>query len=244
MSIQSGIIGPFDTSIAEFSGTVDPTIAPGVAATQPAMYVRTTGGVSTIYLKTGVADTAWTQLVTQQFSGNISASRFLGAADSASAPAFSWQTDDNTGLYSEAADTVSFTSGGARYMRVRSTNVDVLNTALQISGQFLFASAVAPTALTVSQNDYNPPGLAAANTIRQDATANVQLTGLQGGTMGRLLMLLNVSSANTITLVHDSASSAATNRFILPSSVNLVINANSAVILRYDGTNLRWRVVS
>jgi hypothetical protein len=43
------------------SGALDPSAGSGVAAVQGSIFMRTDGGASTsIYIKTGAADTAWT----------------------------------------------------------------------------------------------------------------------------------------------------------------------------------------
>lgn len=42
-------------------GSADPTIAPGVIAKKGSLYLRTTGGATTsLYVKSGSANTAWT----------------------------------------------------------------------------------------------------------------------------------------------------------------------------------------
>lgn len=42
------------------TGTADPSAGAGVAATRPALYVRT--GTDQLWLKTGAGDTNWTQI--------------------------------------------------------------------------------------------------------------------------------------------------------------------------------------
>ncbi len=68
------------------------------------------------------------------------------------------------------------------------------------------------------------------------------LTGLTGGASGRTLTLWN-PSANTITLNSEDAGSTAANRFLL-SSATLAIPPEGAVLIIYDGTSSRWRVLS
>ena len=98
---------------------------------------------------------------------------------------------------------------------------------------------ITPTSLGSSQNDYNPTSLSTASTIRQDASAAVNITGLAGGVNGRIIIFYNISSTFAITLVNESASSTAANRFTLPLNVRLA--PSDSIILQYDGTTSRWR---
>lgn len=122
---------------------------------------------------------------------------------------------------------------------------------VQLSGTFISAptsfrldSAISPTSLSASQNDYNPTSLSTANTIRQDASNNVNITGLQGGANGRIIIFHNISAANTISFTHEDAASSAANRFVCPSSATLTIPVGGTAVIRYDGTSSRWRIVS
>jgi hypothetical protein len=58
-------------------------------------------------------------------TGSIDASvQFLGqAADTVSAPSFSWTGDTNVGMYRPTTDTIGFTTAGAERMRVTSTGL-------------------------------------------------------------------------------------------------------------------------
>ena len=55
-------------------------------------------------------------------SGTVDFAKFLGnAADSASAPSFSWTGDTNTGIYQPAADQVGITCGGTNELTITTT---------------------------------------------------------------------------------------------------------------------------
>lgn len=246
------------------AGAVDPTAGGGVAAAVPALYFRTSD--NTYWVKTGAANTAWLQDVTATFSGNMnvtgtvavtggitatttiaatgnmSAARFLAGADSVGAPGFSWTGDDNTGVYSEGAGIVSVSGDAVRYLRASTGGVDVLNTLFSASARVIFSGTISPTTLSANADNYNPTGLANAVAIRQDATTPVSITGLQGGTGGRLIFFTNISSS-TITLANESGSSTAANRFALAGGVDLILVTGDIVVLRYDATSSRWRVV-
>lgn len=99
--------------------------------------------------------------------------------------------------------------------------------------------------LGTSQNDYDLADKVIAY-IR--ATAAIDLTGIAGGGIGRVLILFNahngIGATDTITLKHESASSSANNRFWLPSSVDFALAPDTGVVLIYDNSNNRWRMVS
>jgi hypothetical protein len=112
---------------------------------------------------------------------------------------------------------------------------------VDITGSFALSGDLTPAQITVSQNDYNPTGLSAASILRLNSTGAVNITGLAGGADGRVMVAANVG-ANNITLVDESASSAAANRFALLE--NLALAADAAAILFYDSTSSRWRSIS
>jgi hypothetical protein len=60
---------------------------------------------------------------TGKFTGAVDTDvQFLGqAADTVSAPSFSWTTDTNTGMWRPSADTIAFSTGGAERVRIAST---------------------------------------------------------------------------------------------------------------------------
>jgi hypothetical protein len=97
--------------------------------------------------------------------------------------------------------------------------------------------------LTASVNDWHPTGLATAECIRITASAAWNITGIDAPSAdGVQLVLLNVDTADAITLVSESASSAAANRFSFNSNVTLGIKESATV--RYDATSARWRLIA
>jgi len=60
---------------------------------------------------------------------------------------------------------------------------------------------------------------------------------------GDTFELTNVS-ANNVTLGHQDANSVAANRFISPTAANYVLNADETVLVRYDSTTARWRILT
>lgn len=107
-----------------------------------------------------------------------------------------------------------------------------------------FSNIITPADITTSVNDYNPTDLDDAHGLALTSTANVNITGLTstGFTLGRQIIIFNRGNFN-ITLVNESASSSAANRFSLPN--NHVIPAKGSVILEYlTGSINRWVIAS
>lgn len=106
---------------------------------------------------------------------------------------------------------------------------------------FRMTASLSPPTITANQNNYNPVNLSTASVLRLDASGAFNLTGLQGGSNGRILTLLNVGT-NTITLKAEDASSTAANRFDIGSDI--AIAADQAAVLMYDSTSSRWRAMA
>lgn len=109
-------------------------------------------------------------------------------------------------------------------------------------GSINFGGTLTPSALSGNVNDYNPTGLSASFAVRIDGGASDRnITGLATGSDGRLVLITNIGSTNTLTLKDASSSSTAANRFLF--GADLVLPINSSAFLRYDGTSSRWRPV-
>ena len=103
---------------------------------------------------------------------------------------------------------------------------------VQVSGD------ISPAQITGDQNNYNPANLATSSVLRLSSDATRNITGLAGGADGRLLIILNIGSF-AITLVTESASSTAGNRFAI--GANITVGAGEGIVLLYDSTSSRWR---
>lgn len=98
-----------------------------------------------------------------------------------------------------------------------------------------------PSELTADQNNYNP---GSGDIFRLTANAARSITGIVGGSSGKAILLMNVDSTDAITLKHQSTSSDAANRIIVPWAGDYVLAAaGGAALLLYDATDSRWRVV-
>jgi hypothetical protein len=117
-----------------------------------------------------------------------------------------------------------------------------------LTGAFHLAYPITPTAITGSNDNYNPTGWssgsAGAQVIRQDLSADATLTGLAGGSAGRIAIIRNLNASFDLKLAHDVTSTAA-NRFQLPEGKDLyLVGAQSFVVLQYDITLSRWVVIA
>ena len=102
-------------------------------------------------------------------------------------------------------------------------------------------TAISPSQLTANTDDWAPTGLSGADIIRASTDASRNLTGITAPAAARSIILENIGS-NDLVLVHDATSTAA-NRFLCPGSADLTVGANTSVLLTYDTTSARWRVV-
>jgi hypothetical protein len=99
---------------------------------------------------------------------------------------------------------------------------------------------ITPPTLSANVDNYAPAGHADASTFKISSNANRNITGLVGGTDGREKRLLNVGAYN-IVLKNEDSSSTAANRFAVGGDIT--IPPSLGVILQYDGTVSRWRMV-
>jgi hypothetical protein len=98
------------------------------------------------------------------------------------------------------------------------------------------------TNISTSQNDYNPSGFTSASTYGFTSTGNVNITGITAGEDGRVLILTNRDATDNITLVNESASSTAANRFAIGSDITF--GPGYSAVLRYDIASSRWRCIA
>lgn len=102
-----------------------------------------------------------------------------------------------------------------------------------------FTGVISPTQLTASVNNYAPTNIATATTLRISADVGTwSITGIAGGTTGRMLIIHNVGSFD-ITFPDESGSSTSTNRFALTRDLTLC--PDQVAVFHYDVTTGRWR---
>jgi hypothetical protein len=102
---------------------------------------------------------------------------------------------------------------------------------------------------SASQNDYSPTGWDGAHpdratVLRLTPTATILITGLAGGTSGRLARVENDSSDYMVVLVPQSTLSVAANRFAHPSRVPVFLLPGDWADYLWDSADQRWELIS
>lgn len=101
----------------------------------------------------------------------------------------------------------------------------------------IFAGTIAPASFSTNQNNYNPTGLSTASVLYLTTTASCGLTGLVGGTDGRLITIINAGSF-PLFLYNINGSSTAANQFVI--SKNLCLYPTQSIQLLYQGSTTSW----
>lgn len=103
------------------------------------------------------------------------------------------------------------------------------------------SGTITPSAISANTNDYAPTGFSTANVIKISDTGAFNITGLAGGTNGRVVVIDNTGS-NPLTLQSENTGSVAANRFHFVSDVLLPVD--HSMVIRYDSATSRWRSYS
>lgn len=114
---------------------------------------------------------------------------------------------------------------------------------LTAGSAFRLSGVLSPAEITSDQDDYNPTGLAAASILRISTDTQRTITGIAGGTAGRILIVACIGPGNLI-LAHEDTGSSAANRFSFASSLDIIMAPGWARMLWYDATASRWRALS
>uniref|UniRef100_E6VEL6 DUF2793 domain-containing protein n=1 Tax=Rhodopseudomonas palustris (strain DX-1) TaxID=652103 RepID=E6VEL6_RHOPX len=163
-----------------------------------------------------------------------------GAADTASvvfSNAYSGRAE--FGLIGADAFKLKVSADGANW--TEALTIDPAGGACALPRALALTGVAAPPQLVADQNDYAPAGLGAASVLQLWSDAARSLTGLAGGTEGRIVCIVNVGS-QPLTLASDSAASAAANRFSLGGDI--AISGKQAALLRYDAAAARWFLIA
>jgi hypothetical protein len=99
------------------------------------------------------------------------------------------------------------------------------------------------TLSTFTGNQHNLQLAADKSVFRVCASANYDLTGLTGGVDGRFVAVCNVCNTGNIRIMNENANSTAANRILIGGGGSFSFGYNESVLLVYDGTSQRWRVV-
>jgi len=158
-----------------------------------------------------------------------------------------------SGSRSELFRVTDVTGSGGTLATISSGSIITYNfttSSLLISGsvvanvqtnQLIFG--VVTASVSVDQNDFSPTGWnntdpSKATTLDISGSRSVKITGLAGGTNGRIAILRNSSPDRLIILEDNSVSSATANRFDFRNPVFLI--PNSTIHLMYDSISSKW----
>jgi len=117
-------------------------------------------------------------------------------------------------------------------------------TTLSPAGGINFSSVITPTALSGDVDNYNPNGGDTAFLWRLgDGGAARIITGIAAPSVGGAMHWIHSIGTSTITFAHNSASSTAANRFLLPNNSNMVISASDSILILYDSVDSLWKAL-
>lgn len=90
-----------------------------------------------------------------------------------------------------------------------------------------------------SQNNLDPTGSANWSVLRLNPSASISITGIVGGSDGRVIVLLNVNTGGfDVTIESDDAGSTSGNRFAIGRDMILAPGEGATFV--YDNTQTRW----
>lgn len=120
---------------------------------------------------------------------------------------------------------------------------------MTFAGPFIVTGEIDPITIGggTTYNDWEPTGIATAFHITMDnaSSGDDTLTGIAGGTAGRMLVLTNRGTGtDNLDLANDSGSSVAANRIKTPGAATHSISSQTSAVLLYDGQQSRWVVAS
>lgn len=131
---------------------------------------------------------------------------------------------------------------GAIFSLASASGLHAALVALIGGGLLQLLSTISPSQITGNTDNWNPTGLTNATWIRASTDASRNLTGLVApSSPPRAILLTNVGSQNLV-IKHDVTSTSG-NRFLCPGSTDYTLTPNSSVMLFYDSTSSRWRLL-
>ena len=266
VSLSQSLFGTATISPVAIPGPITVNdYAPTGFATAFVLRQDATGGASSLVTITGLAGGAAGRMVVIENISSDSTPIGLAPLNGGSAAANQFSSvNTNTARITPGGQALLWYDGTTTKWRILavvsdytiSTNAQQFSTAGLLSAAasnlattVSFTSAISPTALSGSTDNYAPTNIGTNTTIHQDVSSAATLTGLlssvtNGSTSGRLLFLEDIATTagDTLTLVNESASSTAANRFRLPGGLNYTLQPGDGITLRYDATVSRWRL--
>jgi microcystin-dependent protein len=128
--------------------------------------------------------------------------------------------------------------GGVTPAAATATNLTATQQ-LTASGVLVASGVQSPAAIAGNTNDYAPANLAITGVLRLSSTARFNVTGLIGGSAGRMLLVHNIGIF-PIVFTPSDALSAAANRFAFGTT----LGGGQSMLIQYDGVSSLWRGLS
>jgi hypothetical protein len=105
-----------------------------------------------------------------------------------------------------------------------------------------YARVESPSALAAGATNDWEPGPGTLLRVTGNATTS-EITGIAAGSDGRNLIIVNVGTDDII-IRNQAGLSSASNRVITGTGSNIKLSQNQSVIVVYDATTARWRVLN
>lgn len=228
-SVGGSLAVSVGTDASPSSDTNSPILIDRTGTTIDAINLAATAvNVNGTSVRDGAILTAGTVNTARLGSGTANSSTFLRGDQTWQQPAF------------------SSLSGSIADGQVPASAVTQHQASLSIARTQLTDTIVSDT-LAATHNDYSPTGYGANTTVlRLNSAAGTPctITGLQGGTAGRRILIIRQAVSGTILLANENAGSAAANRFTHQGGGYTLNTQVQSVELFYDGITSRWHVLS
>lgn len=144
-----------------------------------------------------------------------------------------------TSLDVSTTGTAINTAGTGVFGTVSASNLN--GTSLTVAGTTAVTSDISTSLISANTDNWSPTGINGASVVQISTDASRNLTGIVGGFDGRLMSLVNTGSNNVV--LKNNTTSTAANRFLTPSADDVTLTPNAALLLQYDATASRWRII-
>lgn len=116
--------------------------------------------------------------------------------------------------------------------------------AISIQGNLALGNVVTHNLSAGANDNATIANIATANVVRFTCAGDAAVSGIAGGTAGKLLLIINADTTDYIQFIDESISSSAANRITLNQvGPSVFLQPGQSAWLWYDGTSSRWRYI-